>query len=94
MAEIFQEQVKPTLAVFRVGGIDAVLDIILAFAFVVPQLFSPSAFNFINTFVAVPIQYLQSVNHALVYNCDIREKIIGCIRMRKKRSKVTVLRRE
>ena len=94
LAEILQEQIKPTLAVFRVGGIDAVLDILLALAFVVPQLFSPSAFNIINTFVAVPVQYLQSVNHALVYNCDIREKIIGCIRMRNKRSKVTVLRRE
>ena len=30
LAEILQEQVKPTLAVFRVGGIDAALDILIA----------------------------------------------------------------
>ena len=97
LAEILQEQVKPTLAVFRVGGIDAVLDILLALVAVVSNFFSPSStvtFIITTQFVAIPIQYLQSVNHALVYNPYIREKIIGCIRMRNKRSKVTVLHRE
>ena len=97
MSEIPEEQVKSTLAVFRVGGIDAVLDILLAFAAVVSNFFSPSstmAFIVNAQFVAIPIQYLQSANHALVYNIDIREKIIGCIRMRNKSSKVIVLQRE
>ena len=79
------------------GGIDAVLDILLALIAIVSNFLSPSStMTFIITtqFVATPIQYLQSVNHALVYNPDIREKIIGCIRMRNKRSKVTVLHRE
>ena len=95
MAEILQEQVKPTLAVFRVGGIDAVLDIFFVLIGVVLNFLSPSsatAFVVTTQFVAIPIQYLQSANHALVYNPDIREKIIGCIRMRNKRSKVIMFR--
>ena len=95
MAEILQEQVKPTLAAFRVGGIDAVLNILLAFGAVVSNFFSPSstmAFIVTTQFVAIPIQYLQSANHVLVYNPDIREKIIGCIRMRNKCSKVIMFR--
>ena len=95
MAEILQEQVKPTLAVFRVGGIDAVLDILFALISAVIILFSPSStmtFIVATKFVAIPIQYLQSANHALVYNPDIREKIIGCMRMRNKHSKVIMFR--
>ena len=95
LAEILQEQVKPTLAVFRVGGIDAVLDIFFALISVVLNFLSPSSttvFIVTTLFVAIPIQYLQSANHALVYNSDIREKIIGCIRMRNKHSKVTMFR--
>ena len=95
LAEILQEQVKPTLAVFCVGGIDAVLDIFFALISVVLNFLSPSSttvFIVTTLFVAIPIQYLQSANHALVYNSDIREKIIGCIRMRNKRSKVTMFR--
>ena len=95
LAEIFQEQVKPTLAVFRVGGIDAVLDIFFVLISVVLNFLSPSSttvFIVTTLFVAIPIQYLQSANHALVYNSDIREKIIGCIRMRNKRSKVIMFR--
>ena len=95
LAEILQEQIKPTLAVFRVGGIDAVLDILFALISVLISFFSPSGtmpFIVATQFVAIPIQYLQSVNHALVYNPDIREKIIGCIRMRNKRSKVITFR--
>ena len=43
LAEILQEQVKPTVAVFCVGGIDAVVDILLAFGAVVSNFFSPSS---------------------------------------------------
>ena len=42
LAEILQEQVKPTLAVFRVGGIDVVLDILFGLISVVISFFSPS----------------------------------------------------
>ena len=97
LAEILQEQVQPTLAVFRSGGIDAVFDILLALAAVVSNFFSPSstmAFVVTTQFVATPIQVLQSANHAPVYNCNISENIIGCVRMRNKGIQVTVLCRE
>ena len=94
LAEILQGQVKPTLAVFRVGGIDAVLDILIALLFAVVGLFSSTGSIVITQFIGIPIQYIQSINHSLVYNCDIREKIISCVRLRNKRSKVIVLHRE
>ena len=97
LAEILQEQVKPTLAVFRVVGIDAVLDILIVLISVVASFLSPSsttAFIVTTQLAGIFIQYLQSANHALVYNTDIREKMIGCITMRNKHSKVIVLHRK
>ena len=88
---------KPTLAVFRVGGIDAVLDILSALIAAVASLLSPSsttAFIIVAPLMTLVILYLQSANHSLVYNIDIREKMIDCIRVGKKRSKVIVLHRE
>ena len=74
LAEILQEQVKPTMAVFRVGRIDAVLDIIAAVVAALTILISLSnTVTFIATgpLIGIPIQYLQSANHWLVYNVDI-----------------------
>ena len=99
LAEILQEQVKPTLSVFFVGGIDGVLDILTVVIAAVASFLSPSstiAFIISAQFTGILIQYLQSANHALVYHGDIREKMTGCtcITMGKKRSKVIVLHRE
>ena len=95
LAEILEEQVKPTLTVFRVGGIDALLDILMALLFAVVSAFSSTLSVAITAqFVATAIQYIQSANHSLIYNCDIREKIIGCKRLRNKHSKVIILHRE
>ena len=74
LAEILQEQVKPTLAVFRVGGIDAALDILIVLISVVASSLSPfstTAFIVTTQLAGIFIQYLQSANHALVYNTDI-----------------------
>ena len=74
LVEILQEQVKPILAIFRVGGIDAVIDILTVVIAVVSNFFSPSnttAFVVTSQFVLFSTQYLQSANHALVYNIDI-----------------------
>ena len=97
LAEILQEQVKSTMAVFRVGGINAVLDIISAVIAAVVVLISPSntvVFIITTQLMAIPVQYLQSANHCLLYNIDIREKVIDCIMMRNKCSKVIVLNRQ
>ena len=73
LAEILQEQVKPTLAVFRVGGIDAALDILIALITAMLFVFSLSStmIYIVTVLIAIPIQYLQSANHALIYNSDI-----------------------
>ena len=97
LAEILEEQVKPTMAVFRVGGIDAVLDILAVVLNAVTFSVSPSsimAFIVTAQLIGIPVLYLQSANHWLVYNVDIREKMFDCIRARKKRSKVIILHRE
>ena len=79
LAEIFQEQVKPTLAVFRVGGIDGAFDMfILALSTLTFSSSSFIVFIVTSQFIAIPIQYLQSLNHSLVYNPDIREKMTSC----------------
>ena len=96
LAEILQEQVKPTLAVFRVGGIDALLDILIIMVVVVAFLSRSSTMAFIisTQFTGNFIQYIQSANHSLFYNIDIRETMFGCIKMRNRHSKVIILHRE
>ena len=87
LAEILQEQVKPTMAVFRVGGIDAVLDMISAVIITVAALVFPANINIVTFIVTGPLivystQHPKSANHCLLYNFDIQEKMIGCIRPR------------
>ena len=98
LVEILQEQVKPTLSIFILGGIDGVLDVLFAFVSTGASLLVPSntsTFFFVSTqLIGLPIQYFQSVNHSLVYNRDVQEKMINCKRLRKKCSKVIVLHRE
>ena len=85
------------MAVFRVGGIDAVLDILTAVLAAVAALASPSgtmAYIVTEQLIPIPVLYLQSLNHCLVYNIDIREKMLDCIKPGNKHSKVIVLHRE
>ena len=78
------------------GGIDAVLDILIVLLAAIANMFTSSSTTafIVIQLMGILIQYFQSVNHALVYNVDIREKIIGCITMRNKHSKVILLNRE
>ena len=94
LAEILREQVKPTLAVFRVGGIDAALNILIVLISVVASFLNPSSTTTLivtTRLMVILIQYIQSANHSLVYNCDIQGKIFDCIRMRNKCSKVMIV---
>ena len=62
------------MAVFRVGGIDAVFDILSAVIAAAAGLISPSstmAFIVTGQLIPIPFLYLQSANHWLVYNIDI-----------------------
>ena len=78
-------------------GIDAALDILIALIAVVANFLNPSstrAFIVTTQFMVIPIQYIQSANHSIVYNSDIQGKIIDCIRKRNKCNKVIVSCRE
>ena len=62
------------MAVFRVGRIDAVLDILTVVSAAVSILVAPSntvSYIVSGPLIALPITYLQSLNHCLVYNVDI-----------------------
>lgn len=95
LAEILQELVKPTLSVFILGGIDAMLNIIFIIGFVARPTFSSSVPEqmFAIEFILFPIQICQSASHALVYgiyNKEIRKKIY-CNICNTSRSKVISL---
>ena len=98
LAEILQDQVKPTLSVFILGGIDAVLDMLFVLISGIASFLSPTntmVYIVTTQFMAIPIQYIQSVNHSLVYNKNIRRKIIfDCKQKCNKQSKVIVLNRD
>lgn len=98
LAETLQEQMKPTLSVFILGGTDAVVDILFVLVSAIATFLSPTntmVYIITTQFMAIPMHYVQSVNHSLVYNKNIREKIIiGCKQGCNKQSKVIVLNRD
>ena len=98
LAEILQEQVKPTLSVFILGGTDAVVNILFVLIFAIATFLSPTntmAYIVTAQFMAVPVHYIQSVNHSLVYNKSIRENITICCKQGcNKQSKVIMLNRD
>lgn len=98
LAETLQEQIKPTLSVFILGGTDAVVDILFVLVSAIATFLSPTntmVYIITTQFMAIPMHYVQSVNHSLVYNKNIREKIIiGCKQGCNKQSKVIVLNRD
>ena len=98
LAEILQEQVKPTLSVFILGGTDAVVDMLFVLVSAIASFLSPTntmVYIVTTQFMAIPMHYIQAVNHSIVYNKNIREKIIiGCKQGCNKQSKVIVLNRD
>ena len=97
LVEILQEQLKPTISVFIVGGIDALFNL-LFISLVVLRAFLPVNLQFyIVQLVGVPLQLCQAAAHPLAYGFyekDIEEKIFTCDRPCTKRSKVIVLNRQ
>ena len=93
LAEVLQEQLKPTLSVFIVGGIDGTFSLLNGIILVIALSFMPSTLIFLYTkqFALIPLQYCQSISHSLVYGFrvkDIRQKFLNYITFNQKRSKV------
>jgi len=95
LKELLTEQVKPTIGVFVVGGMDAVFNLLIAIvvAFSVALTTPIARFLIFQTVITV-LFYLQSLSHSLSYglwNKNIRDKIFAWY---PKRSRVIMLDRQ
>ena len=91
LAEVLQEQLKPTLSVFIAGGIDGAFSLLHGIIIIIALSFMPSTFLYTKQFAIIPLQYCQSISHSLVYGFrvkDIRQKFLNYITFNQKRSKV------
>ena len=97
LVEILQEQLKPTISVLIVGGIDALFNL-LFISFIVLRVFLPSnVYLYVIHLVGFAVYLCQAAAHPLAYGFyekDIEEKIFTCGRPCTKRSKVIVLNRQ
>ena len=95
LKELLSEQVKPTIAVFVVGGLDAVGILLLSSIGVFIRVYSTPIVQFqIHQTIIIPLFLLQSLSHSLSYglwNKNIRDEMHPCY---PKRSRVIVLNRQ
>ena len=101
LVDKLQEQLKPTLSVFIVGGIDGVFNLLFAIVYAVEAYYNvtPLTHIYIIDFVRTPIQVCQSLSHALsygIYRDEVWHKLFNYILKLcpTKRSKVIVLNRQ
>ena len=91
LAEVLQEQLKPTLSVFIAGGIDSAFSLLHGIIIIIALSFIPSTFLYTKQLAIIPLQYCQSISHSLVYGFrvkNIRQKFLNYITFNQKRSKV------
>ena len=95
LKELLTEQVKPTIGVLVVGGMDGICNLLIGTIAVFIRIYSTpiAQFQIYQTFI-VPLFLLQSLSHSLSYglwNKNIRDEIHPCY---PKHSKVIVLNRQ
>ena len=95
LKELLSEQVKPTIGVFVVGGMDGVCNLLIGTILVFFRVFSTPIVQFqIYQTVVVPLFYLQTLSHSLsygFYNKEIRDEMFPWY---PKQSRVIVLNRQ
>ena len=95
LRELLSEQIKPTIAVFVVGGMDAVCNLLIGTILVFFRVFSTDIVQFqVYQTIIVPLFFLQSLSHSLSYglwNKNIRDEMHPCY---PKHSRVIVLNRQ
>jgi len=95
LKELLKEQVKPTIAVFIVGGIDALGILLNGMIVIFLRVFATPIEHFqFYQIIIVPLFFLQSLSHSLsfgFYNKTIRDEMRPCY---PKRSRVIVLNRQ
>ena len=86
LAEILQKQLRPTLSILIVGGIDAIFNllfVILYMALVFANV-TPLTQLYMIQFLLTPIQICQSLSHSMsygVYNKEIRDKLLDYVKV-------------
>jgi len=94
LKELLKEQVKPTIGVFVVGGIDALGVLLNGMIIIFLRVFTTPIEQFqFYQIIIVPLFFLQSLSHSLsfgFYNKTIRDEMHPCY---PKRSRVIVLNR-
>ena len=95
LKELLTEQFKPTIAVFVVGGVDAVGNLLFAIIALYIQISTTPIERFqIFQIVVVPLLFLQLLSHSLsygLYNKNIPDEMRPCY---PKRSQVIVINRQ
>ena len=95
LVEILREQVEPTLAIFIVGGVDVILNLVFAVVMgVVSYYYSPTVLILTLEFALIPLRFLQCLCHSVWYGLckkEIREKMCACTQLCRIRSRVVVL---
>ena len=95
LVDILREQLEPTLAVFIVGGVDVLLNLVFAIVLgVALYYYSPKALILVYEFVLVPLRFFQCLCHSLtfgLYKKEIRDKMCSGTDLCPKRSRVVVL---
>jgi len=80
LVEVLMEQVKPTLSVLIVGGIDGLFDLMLIVILIILNGLSSRSLFLVQQIVGFGLVYCQSLSRALcfgLYNKEIREKMFA-----------------
>ena len=96
MVEILQEQLKPTMSVLVVGGIDGIFNVLnpIIYAIMVSVFDDPAALLYVIEFIMFPLLFVQMLSHALtygVYNKNIRKEFYEYKEICSRHSKVIAL---
>jgi len=95
LKELLTEQVKPTIGVLVVGGMDGICNLLIGAISVFIRVYSTPIVQFhINQTIVIPLFFLQSLSHSLSYglwNKNVRDEMHPCY---PKRSRVIVLNRQ
>ena len=94
LLEALEEQLKPTMSVLIVGGIDGLFDLLSPMIYFVTVLMNPTALEYVIEFVISPLVFLQMLSHVLtygMYNKNIRKEFCAYTEIGSKRSKVITL---
>ena len=96
LLEVLEEQLKPTMSVLIVGGIDGLFDLLNPIIYFVTVVINPAALEYVIEFVLIPLSFFQMLSHVLtygMYNKNIRKEVCGYKEICSKESKVVTLNR-